>query len=151
MGLQTCIVPVLSYNYACKSYDRCKRVMQESVLLAMGLMVFGALCFELIPGRLIGLFSTNEAVLEIGVPAFRIIAASFLPAVLSLMTPIFFQAVGAAWPSILLSLTRQLVCLIPIFWALSRIGLSYTWFAFPASEIITGAIGMILYLSLIHI
>lgn len=145
MGLQTCIVPVLSYNYACKSYDRCKRVMQESVLLAMGLMVAGVLCFELIPGRLIGLFSANEAVLEIGVPAFRIIAVSFLPAVLSLMTPIFFQAIGAARPSILLSLTRQLICLIPIFWALSRIGLSYTWFAFPASEIITGAIGMILY------
>ena len=64
----------------------------------------------------------------------------------SLLSPVFFQAIGNARISALLSLIRQLGCLIPIFFALSKIGLSYTWIAFPASEIITGAIGISLYL-----
>ena len=79
-------------------------------------------------------------------PAFRIIGISFLPAVLSLLSPVFFQAIGNARISALLSLIRQLGCLIPIFWLLSKLGLSYTWIAFPASEIITGFIGVFLYL-----
>lgn len=129
LGLQTCIVPVLSYNYAAKKYKRCQTILNESVLFSMLFMLIGVFCFELLPDTLLGLFSHDPDVFSIGIPAFRIIGLSFLPAVVSL-----------------LSLIRQLGCLIPIFFALSKIGLSYTWIAFPASEIITGAIGISLYL-----
>ena len=129
LGLQTCIVPVLSYNYAAKKYKRCQTILNESVLFSMLFMLIGVFCFELLPGTLLGLFSHDPAVFSIGIPAFRIIGLSFLPAVVSL-----------------LSLIRQLGCLIPIFFVLSKIGLSYTWIAFPASGIITGAIGISLYL-----
>ena len=129
LGLQTCIVPVLSYNYAAKKYKRCQTILNESVLFSMLFMLIGVFCFELLPGTLLGLFSHAPAVFSIGIPAFRIIGLSFLPAVVSL-----------------LSLIRQLGCLIPIFFVLSKIGLSYTWIAFPASGIITGAIGISLYL-----
>lgn len=129
LGLQTCIVPVLSYNYAAKKYKRCQTILNESVLFSMLFMLIGFFCFELLPGTLLGLFSHDPDVFSIGIPAFRIIGLSFLPAVVSL-----------------LSLIRQLGCLIPIFFALSKIGLSYTWIAFPASEIITGVIGVSLYL-----
>ena len=129
LGLQTCIVPVLSYNYAAKKYKRCQTILNESVLFSMLFMLIGVFCFELLPGTLLGLFSHDPDVFSIGIPAFRIIGLSFLPAVVSL-----------------LSLIRQLGCLIPIFFALSKIGLSYTWIAFPASEIITGVIGVSLYL-----
>lgn len=129
LGLQTCIVPVLSYNYAAKKYKRCQTILNESVLFSMLFMLIGVFCFELLPGTLLGLFSHDPDVFSLGIPAFRIIGLSFLPAVVSL-----------------LSLIRQLGCLIPIFFALSKIGLSYTWIAFPASEIITGAIGISLYL-----
>ena len=108
-------------------------------------MVLGIAAFELIPGPLLSIFGGSGEVIEIGVPAFRIIALSFLPAVLSLTMPIFFQAIGQAGPSVLLSLTRQIFCLIPIFWALSKLGLYYTWFAFPLSELITGSLGMFLF------
>lgn len=57
----------------------------------------------------------------------------------------FFQAIGAAPPSILLSLTRQIFCLIPVLWAFSKIGLSYVWLAFPIAETVTGTLGLILY------
>lgn len=145
-GLQTCIVPLLSYAFAQQRYDRCKRVMTNSVILSMSFMLLGVVCFELIPRQLLGIFSDNELVLSIGEHALRIIGTSFLPAVLSLMMPVFFQAIGGAGFSVLLSITRQIFCLIPIFWALSKIGLGYTWLAFPMAEIITGTLGTVLYL-----
>ena len=150
-GLQTCIVPLLSYTYAKNFYQKCRRIIQNSILLAMGLMLVGVACFELIPGPLLRIFSSNPEVLEIGTHAFRIIGISFLPAVLSLIFPVFFQAIGAAGPSVILSLTRQIFCLIPIFWLFSKIGLGYTWIAFPVAEIVTGGLGLIFYLQRIHI
>ncbi len=145
MGLQTCIVPVLSYNYAAKKYKRCQMIMRDSILFALLFMLIGVFCFEFLPGELLGIFSQEKAVWEIGVPAFRIIGLSFLPAVFSLLTPVFFQAVGSAKPSAFLSFLRQILCLIPIFWGFSKIGLQYTWLAFPIAEIVTGTVGVFLY------
>ena len=145
LGFQTCIVPVLSYTFACKNYSRCRSIFKDAVVVAMGFMLLGVFCFECLPGQMIGLFSQEEQVLSIGIPAFRIIGTSFLPAVLALMTPVFFQAIGRAVPSVLLALTRQLLCLIPIFWLLSKIGLAYTWLAFPIAELVTAGVGLVLY------
>jgi Na+-driven multidrug efflux pump len=144
-GLQTCIVPLLSYTFAKQEYLRCKKIMKDCVILCMIFMLIGVACFELIPKQLLELFSDNAEVLKIGKDAFQMIGLSFLPAVLSLMTPVFFQAIGKAVPSVFLSLTRQIFCLIPLFWLLSKLGLTYTWFAFPISEIITGILGVMLY------
>lgn len=140
VGLQTCIVPLLSYTYAKHDYQRCKNIMTDSVILCMSFMLIGVACFELVPTQLLALFSKSADVLSIGGTAFRMISASFLPAVLSLMIPVFFQAIGAAKRSVLLSITRQIFCLIPIFWLLSQIGLRYAWLAFPISELISGGL-----------
>ena len=150
-GLQTCIVPLLSYTYAKGTYSRCQRVVKDSIVLAMVFMLVGIACFELIPAQLLGLFTSEPEVFAIGTHAFHIIGLSFLPAVLSLIFPVFFQAIGAALPSILLSLTRQIFCLIPVFWFFSRIDLSYAWFAFPIAEVITGTLGLIFYARRVHI
>lgn len=144
-GLQTCIVPVLSYNYAIGKYDRVKQTLRDSLLITVIFMLVGTLCFELIPTELLSLFSRSEKVLEIGETAFRIIGASFVPASFSLMLPVFFQAIGKGAPSVLLTLSRQIFCLIPIFYAFSFVGLNDTWIAFPAAEVITGTMGIILY------
>lgn len=144
-GLQTCIVPLLSYTYAKGEYQRCKHIMTNSVIMAVSFMLFGVLCFEFIPTQLLGIFSTEATVLSIGENAFRIIGISFIPAVFSLISPVFFQAIGSSGLSVLLSLTRQIFCLIPIFWVLSFMGLEYTWFAFPIAEIVTGSVGWLLY------
>ena len=145
-ALQTSIVPVLSYNYTQQSYDRCRQIMRFSAIVSAVLMTVGVFCFEVIPGTLIKIFSSSTEVLEIGVPAFRLIGLSFYPAVLSMLSPTFFQAIGASKQSSALALIRQLFCLIPIFWLLSKLGLGYTWIAFPASEIITGTIGTVMYI-----
>ncbi len=144
-GLQTCIVPVLSYNYAQRAYARCKCVMRSAVAISCAFMLVGIVCFEAFPTGLLALFSHEAAVLQIGKTALRIIALSFLPAVFSLMMPVFFQAIGSARASTCLSLTRQIFCLIPLFWLLSRIGLNWCWVAFPLSELITGGVGLWLY------
>lgn len=150
LSLQTCIVPVLSYNYARNDRVRCRKIMTQSILISILFMLIGVLCFEFIPDKLIMLFSSNQEVLKIGEIAFRIIGISFIPAVFSLIFPVFFQAIGDAKSSILLSLTRQIFCLIPAFWVLSFIGLEFTWAAFPLAEIITGSIGMVLYINWIR-
>ena len=80
----------------------------------------------------------------------RIIGLSFFSAVFSLLTPVFFQAIGAAKVSVAISVMREIICLIPIFWLLSRLGLGWTWWAFPLSETISGDFGLVLYLRQTH-
>lgn len=144
-GLQTCIGPLISYTFSKESYQRCHQIIINSITLSMAFMLLGVGAFELIPRQLIGVFSADMTVIDIGETAFRIIGISFVPAVLSLMTPVFFQAIGNATASVLLSITRQIFCLIPLFWLFSLLGLQYTWVAFPLAETITGALGMMLY------
>ncbi len=145
LGLQTCIVPVLSYNFAQQSYKRCKKVLMESFLISTLFMILGFVSFVFFPNQLIELFSESAEVFAIGRIAFPIIGSSFFSATFSLIMPVFFQAIGNGKVSVLLSLTRQIFCLLPIFWAFSLIGLDYTWLSFPISETIAGALGLFFY------
>lgn len=142
MGMQPSIVPVLSYNFAQKRFFRCKKIMVNSVLLTAILTLPAVLCYELIPGQMLGLFTENAAVISMGIIAFRWTGTSFLPSVLSFLTPTFFQATGYSNPSVFLAVCRPLICLVPLFWLFSFIGLNYTWIAFPLAEIITGLLGV---------
>lgn len=150
LSLSTCIIPVLSYNYARGSYRRCRAVMRDSVILSLAFMLVGVFCFEVLPSQVISIFSREAEVFAVGIPAFRIIGLSFFSAVFSLITPVFFQAIGAAKVSVAISVMREIICLIPIFWLLSRLGLGRTWWAFPLSETISGEFGLVLYLRQIH-
>ena len=145
-GLQTCIVPIISYNYAQKSYERCKKIMTYSFCFALGFMVIGFVSFVFFPHEVISLFSGDALVHEIGGVAFPIIGCSFFSAVFSLVLPVFFQAIGRGISSLMLSLCRQIFCLLTIFYLFSLIHLNLTWIAFPAAETITGAAGLILYI-----
>lgn len=144
-GLQTCIVPVLSFNYARRDAARCRDTMRDSFVFSLAFMVVGVVCFVFVPEPLMRLFSRSDEVIRIGRTAFPIIGSGFLPAVFSLMMPVFFQAIGNGKTSLALSLTRQIVCLVPLFYLFSRIGLAYAWLSFPVSETISGTIGLILY------
>jgi len=145
MALQTCIVPILSYNYARRSYDRCREIVRDSLIISISFMAVGVFCFEVIPVQVIGVFSDSPEVIDIGIVAFRWIGASFFSAALSLMFPVVFQALGSSLPSVLLSLTRQIFVMIPVFWGLSIIGLDYVWIAFPVAETTAGLLGLVLY------
>ena len=149
-GLQTCIVPVISYNYARAAYRRCRETVKYSVVFSLAVMAVGAAAFILMPDTLVRVFSGDAGVLAIGCHAFPIIGSSFLPAVVSLIMPVFFQAIGYGRSSLALSMLRQIVCLLPLFWLLAQLGLGYTWFAFPLAELISGGVGLLLYLRVIR-
>ncbi len=145
MALSTCVVPVLSYNFARKEYGRCRELTNDSLVICVAFMALGVVCFELFPAQLIALFSGTPTVVEIGIPAFRLIGASFFCAALSLFFPVFFQAIGAGRASVLLSMTRQIFVMVPVFWGFSFIGLDYVWIAFPVAETVAGLLGLALY------
>lgn len=145
LGLMTCIVPVLSFNYTRRAYGRCRQIIRQSCYIAAGFMIVGFIAFVFFPQQLIKIFSQDAGVLTLGTIAFPIIGTSFFSAVFSLMIPVIFQAIGYGRTSTLLALNRQIFTLMPSFWLLSLIGLNYTWFAFPFSETAAGGIGWYLY------
>lgn len=87
-AMQTCIVPILSYNYATMKIDRCKKTLSLALIYGVSLMMIGVLCFELMPGQMLHVFSHDAEVIRIGKVAFRIIAVSFIPLVTSLTFPV---------------------------------------------------------------
>lgn len=146
-GLQTCIVPVLSYNYESRRYDRCRETMRLSFLISLVFMIAGVICFVFFPDAMAGIFSQSASVHEIADVAFPIIGAGFFSAVFALMAPTFFQAIGAGGRSAFLSLLRQVFCLIPLFYVFSLLGLNASWIAFPLSETISGVVGFLMYIA----
>lgn len=144
-ALQTCIVPVISFNYATGSMERCKKILSTSVLWGMALMAIGLLCFETVPAQMLHVFTGDAQVIEIGAYGFHWIGISFIPMVTSLIFPVFFQAVGAAVKSSLLTIVRTVVLFVPLGYVFSRFGLHYFWMTFPVTEIITTLVGVVFY------
>lgn len=146
-AMQTCIVPVISYNYAAGNSQRCSKTLKNSILMGMVLMAFGTLCFEVIPSQLLSVFSKDADVISIGTTAFRLIGLSFIPMTTSLIFPVFFQAIGYSFRSSVLTILRTLVLFVPLGWLFSRFGLSYFWATFPTTEVITTCVGLLFYRS----
>lgn len=144
-AMQTCIVPVISFNYAAHNVDRCRKTLKESVIFGMALMVTGVLCFNLIPEQMLRVFSSDELVIEIGSVAFPIIGFSFLPLVTSLIFPVFFQAVESSLKSSFLTIIRTVCLFVPLGYVFSRFGLNWFWFTYPVTEVITTAVGIVFY------
>lgn len=140
-AMQTCIVPVISFNYAARKISRCKKTLTVAVACGAALMAFGIVCFETFPGTLLRAFSSDPKVIEIGEVAFRIIAISFLPLVTSLTFPVFFQAVGAGLKSSLLTVVRTLVLFVPLGYLFAQWGLNWFWLTFPVTDTLTSLLG----------
>ena len=144
-ALQTCIVPVISYNYASGRMDRCKKTLSTSLVGGMGMMFIGTLVFNLIPGQMLRVFTSDPQVITIGMVGFHFVGISFIPMVTSLIFPVFFQAVGAAVKSSLLTVVRTVVLFVPLGYLFSRLGLNDFWFTFPVTEVITTLVGVFFY------
>ena len=143
-AMQTCIVPVISYNYAAGKYARCKHTLNVAILFSAVLMLFGILFFEAFPELLLRFFSSDEEVVRIGIPAFRIIGTSFLPITLSLTYPVLFQAVGQSFKSSVLTVVRTVLLFVPLAYLFSRIGLTWFWLTYPITDGITAVLGFVL-------
>lgn len=144
-ALQTCIVPVISYNYAAAKLDRCKRTLAIALIWGVILMSIGTLCFEFIPAQMLAAFTMDNKVIEIGTIGFRIIGISFIPMVTSLIFPVFFQAMGYAIKSSVLTIVRTVILFVPLGFLFSRLGLEFFWLTYPITEVFTSLLGFAFY------
>jgi len=137
-GLNNGMVPIIAYNYGAKRIDRIKKTVSLSIMIAVSIMLMGLLAFELCPHILLSLFNASEEMLEIGVPALRIIGIHFVFAGFCIIAGSVCQAIGNPTHSLIVSICRQLVVLLPSAWILSQFGrLELVWFAFPIAECVS--------------
>ena len=135
-GLNNGMVPIIAYNYGARNKDRILQTMKLAVLIATGFMLCGLAVAELFPAQLLGIFEASEEMLAIGVPALRIICTSFVFAGFGIVCGSVFQALGHGVLSMISSIVRQLVVLLPAAWLLSLTGkLNLVWLAFPIAEL----------------
>lgn len=134
-GLNSGIIPILGYNYGAGRKDRMTLTLKEALVVALIIMGLGTMAFELFPEMLLSFFAASEQMMEIGVPALRIIAPSFVFAAISIVLGASFQATGWGIASMIVSIGRQLVVLIPSAFILSHfIGINGVWYSFLIAE-----------------
>ena len=135
-GLNNGITPIIAFNYGAQNRKRMIKTIKLSLITAFCLTFVGFLSFELIPQVLLGMFNASEDMLAIGIPALRIIGVHYLIAWFCIICGTVFQALGKAVYSMIVSILRQLVVLIPVAYLLSRIGgLHVVWWCFPIAEV----------------
>lgn len=135
-GLNNGMVPIIAYNYGARKKDRIMKTFKLSVLYAVSIMVIGLLVMQIFPAQLFKLFEASEAMLSIGVPALRLISISFVFAGYCIISGSMFQALGNGMLSMITSIVRQLVVLLPVAYLLSLTdNLNLIWLSFPIAEI----------------
>ena len=136
-GLNNGMVPIIAYNFGARKPDRMKKTFNLAVAYATLIMVLGFAVMQLAPNLMLSFLNASDKMLEIGVPALRIISISFLLAGVSVICSSFFQALGHGMLSLWISVVRQLFVLLPVAYVLSRIGgLATVWWAFPVAEVV---------------
>jgi len=145
-GMNNGLIPVLAYNYGAKNKKRIDEALKFAFILAVSIMLTGTIVFELIPGLLLKMFSASEDMLAIGIPALRIIAIHFPLAAIAIVMGSIFQAFAKSIYSLIVSVGRQLVVLIPVAYLLSLTGnLNAVWFAFPIAEVVSLILSIIFF------
>lgn len=135
-GINSGMIPIIAYNYGARNKKRIMDTMKYSILTAVSIMLLGFAIFQIFPAQLLALFNATPEMLEIGVPALRIISLCFVFAGFCIIVVSMFQALGNGLFSLLSSVTRQLILLLPAAYILSRtFGLTAIWFAYPIAEV----------------
>ena len=150
-GLNNGMVPIVAYNYGAGKKDRLIKTVKLSILYAMCLMIIGFLVFQIFPVQLFELFDASETMLVIGVPALRTISYSFLLAGFCIICGTMFQALGNGVYSMVVSIARQLVVLLPVAYLLSLTGdVAYVWWAFPIAELMSLGVSVFFVVRIYH-
>lgn len=136
-GLNNGMIPIIAYNYGAEKKERIYATMKLAAIAAISYMLLGFAVFQLLPETLLGLFNASAEMISVGVPALRIISISFMMAGFSIVSISTCQALGKSIYSLIVSVARQLVVLIPSAYLLSLSGkVGLVWLAFPISELV---------------
>ncbi len=143
-GLNNGLIPIVAFNYGAGKRSRVIRAIKCSLVYAFTLLLVGFIVFETVPAVLLGMFEASDEMLAIGVPALRIIGVHFLIAWFCIIAGSVFQALGNGVYSMVVSVARQLVVLLPVAFLLARLGgLHAVWWAFPIAELMSFCVSSI--------
>ena len=139
-GMNNGVIPIVAFNYGAQNRRRMVETIKRGTLYASCIMVFGTVLFQLIPGPLLKIFDATDTMLTVGIPALRIISLSFCMAGACIALGSSFQALGKSIYSMITSIVRQLVFLVPIAYVLARYGASVgnddlVWWCYPIAEV----------------
>ncbi len=145
-GMNNGMVPIIAYNLGAGKPDRIRKTVHLAYTYATVIMFVMFVIMQAFPTQLLMLYSASDEMLAMGVPAIRILSPSFLLAGVSVINGSYFQALGNGIYSMLVSILRQLVLLLPIAYAFSLTGnLNYVWLAWPIAEVFSFAFSIFLY------
>ncbi len=145
-GLNNGVIPIIAYNYGAKKKERITECLRFSCVIAVSIMAFGMFLMWLIPEQMLRLFDAKEEMMELGVPALKIISTSFILAGVCINLGSAFQALGKSYFSMIISFCRQIVVLLPAAYLLSKTGvLNNVWFAFPIAEVMSLTVTLVCF------
>ena len=135
-GLNNGMTPIVAYNYGARNKDRIMKVLKYSFLSSLVIMVIGTAIFWIFPKELMMLFSPNEEMLRLGIPALRICSLCFILAAFDVIAIASFQSLGNGMYALYASFLRQLVLILPLAYVLSNMfGLEAVWYSIPLAEL----------------
>lgn len=135
-GLNNGMVPIVSYNYGAQNKKRLTKTIKLAIMYAVCIMFIGIMLFQFMPDVLLKLFDASDHMLEIGIPALRVISLSFAFAGICIVISSSLQALGHGFLSMMISITRQLIILLPSAYILAKFGgIHAVWWSFNIAEI----------------
>lgn len=151
MGFTQGMQPIVGYNYGARNIPRVFKALKYTMVNATLVMTFGFLLCEIFPSAVVSLFTTDPTLSEISVAGLRKIVLSFPLVASSMVIGHFFQSIGKPKRAIFLSLSRQLIFLIPCMWIVPGIiGIKGVWYSFPISDLLASITAFILILQFIN-
>ncbi len=142
-GLNQGLMPIMGFNFGARNRQRLMQAFRLGMIAAAVIMTLGLILFQTCPYLLLDMFESSEEMIRVGVPALRTISLCFIPAAVGIVCSTLFQATNHGFLSLLVSLLRQLILILPLAVLLARIGgLSLIWLAFPLAEIISLAVSV---------
>ena len=138
--------PLIGFNYGAKEYKRVQKIFRVVLLMSVVIMVVGTLLCLTVPGTLMGMFTDVPETIRVGETALRIISAGFIVSSVSVVASGALEGIGKGIPSLIISLCRYIVVIIPMAFLLSSlIGPTGVWHAFWIAELVTAVISAILW------
>lgn len=149
-GLSQGASPIIGFNYGAKNKRRLYSALKLCLLVAAIIMILGFMLFQFGSPLLLSLFKVDGETAKLGVSAFRIISLCFVPAAVGITFSTLFQAVGKGIRSMIMSIMRQLLVLLPVAFVLAQVSLDYMWYAFPAAEIVALVAAIFFFINLVQ-
>ena len=148
-GLNNGMTPIIAYNYGANHKKRIMSTMKLGFIIAVSILLIGFLIFEAVPEVLLKMFTDNEEMIKMGIIAFREIAPSFIAAGFSIIIIATIQALGHGVYSMIVSICRQIVVLVPSAFLLVKIfeTINIMWIAFPIAEVVSLSLCLLFFRS----